>query len=583
MKKTLFLNGKWLLTHPVVAAVNVIMGVVLIVIGTNIFAYNKTMQMISQLQAGQLQEAVRSAQVALPIVRFFNFITAYRVPDLKVWQSALRLPATAQDLVVTTESLTINYSNERKADLTIFTPILETISKELTVIDTQLDDTYFIQDELSQDTVKIIHQLPIYIQNTTTVLEEVSNGDQIWIAILQNSDEARATGGFPGSYALIHLKNGVITDVIIEDIYDADGQFNGYINAPAGIKEYTSGNKGLRLPDANWWPDFPISAKTMLQFFALGDKQKVTGLLAINSRFIQSLLTITGPVNLPDYDISLSANNMNQVLRTERGSFFPGSNQKKNVLNQAMQQFQRQLSTLSMAQKIEAIKQTKTSIDQKDIQFFSPQPNLQEIFSQYRLSGSIGADYFEQDPVISSCSCEPVSLFLVESNVGINKVNAFISRKVSIEFNNADLLVTTQFSNAASPMTQTELSGLVASDSAMPAPRNGNGYLNYYRLLISKEYTPTAISVLDNKIETWDDEVITTFNGEEIRQIGFLMAVPEKQSITTKMELTSKRSQPPESLILYKQSGLPDTTYIVRANNFADEFSLTADRVVSLR
>lgn len=577
MKKTLLLNSKWFLTHPIVAAINVIMGVVLVIIGVNIFAYNKTLQMITQLQTGQLQQAVASAQAALPVVRFFNFITAYRVPDLQVWHSALRLPTAAQELVTTTEALTISYSNEKKADVTQFFPVLDSISNELHVIDSQLDDTYFIQDELSADTIKTIHQLPLYIQNTRTILDAISDGEQIWIAILQNTDEARATGGFPGSYALVHLNNGIVTDVVIEDIYDADGQFNGYINAPAGIKEYTSGNKGLRLPDSNWWPDFPVSARTMLQFFALGDKQKVTGLVAINSNFIQSLLNITGPVSLPDYNISLSAKNMNQVLRTERGSFFPGSNQKKNVLNQAMQQFQRQLSSLSIDQKIAVIKQTKASIDQKDIQLFSPQPDLQEIFSQYRLSGSIGADYFDQDPVINSCGCEPVSLFLVESNVGINKVNAFISRKISLDFNSTNLVVTTEFSNAAAPMTDTELSGLVASTSAMPAPRNGNGYLNYYRLLISKEYSPSAISVQGNKIESWDDEVITTFNGEELRQIGFLMAVPEKQTVETKIELTTKRPQPPDAIILYKQSGVPEATYSLRTPDYFNEFSLSRD------
>lgn len=567
----------WFLTHPVIASINLVMGVVLVVIGCFVFALNNTKQMVRQLQTGDINQAITSAQRAKPIVVFFNGITLFRVPDLKVWHAALNIPENISDIIATSESIGAQYQDTKQADLTTISQPIQQLSENISKIEERIDETWFLKDELPTDAVQLLHRAPEVLSSLENLLEYTSEGSQTWVILLQNTDELRATGGFPGSYALVNLQDGVITDIVIEDIYDADGQFKGYISAPAGISQYTSGNKGLRLPDANWWPDFPTSAQTMLQFFALGDKQKITGLVAINSSLVSQLLEITGPIELPDYNISLNSENMRQVLRSERGSFFPGSNQKKFVLNQAFTQFQRQVASMPNDKKVALALQLKQAITSKDIQMYSPQPDIEQIFAEFQLAGILQQNQIQ----LENCDCQPVSLLLLESNVGINKVNPFISRSVEVTVNDSSLTIQTQFHNAAAPMSQTELSGLLASSSATPAPRNGNGYLNYYRVLIDPNYQVQNIVVGSQPITNWDDELLTTSNDQQLRQIGFVMGIPEKQTVTAKIELQTKQPVP-SSFYIFKQSGLQATPYTFIHGSNQKQMSINQDTLVQL-
>src|SRR5579859_7780532 len=106
-------------------------------------------------------------------------------------------------------------------------------------------------------------QLPNLIaklDDINTLAQILLTNTHRYVILFQNSEELRATGGFMGSYALVELQNGRLTKLDIQDIYQPDGQFYGFVEAPPGVKDYLSSGKGLRLPDANWSPDFPTSA-----------------------------------------------------------------------------------------------------------------------------------------------------------------------------------------------------------------------------------------------------------------------------------------------------------------------------------
>lgn len=134
------------------------------------------------------------------------------------------------------------------------------------------------------------------VRQTISALELLMTGNHRLVVLLQNSDELRATGGFMGSYAVIELNEGVIHQLHVQDIYVPDGQFTGFVTAPPGAAEYLSSGKGLRLPDSNWYPDFPTSAQSVMQFFALGKETQIKTIVAINVEVVEELLNITGPI-----------------------------------------------------------------------------------------------------------------------------------------------------------------------------------------------------------------------------------------------------------------------------------------------
>jgi hypothetical protein len=60
-----------------------------------------------------------------------------------------------------------------------------------------------------------------------------------------------------------------------------------------GLNEYLSAGKGLRLPDANWWPNFANSAEQILYFFENNKATNYQGVIAINLRVVEELLELT--------------------------------------------------------------------------------------------------------------------------------------------------------------------------------------------------------------------------------------------------------------------------------------------------
>lgn len=568
-----------LLQRPGITSGLTVLGVLLCCIGLlSLAAYHSTAA-LTALQQGHFSQAKQISSQAKPIVTVAHFATGGLIPDLAVWYTALTLPQEISNLVntatITAES---SLSGNDSASVAALLPPLDSLKKKLELISQKLPHTQIIKKKIPDTSQTHLIQAIQGIEDAEKIIDAVSDEEQTWVIILQNSEELRATGGFPGSYVLLNFNTGILTEMVVEDIYDADGQFKGYIAAPAGIKEYTSGENGLRLPDANWWPDFPKSAQTMLQFFALGEKKNIAGLIAINLDTARSILEVTGPLWLPDYDIEVTADNIGEVLRAERSEFFPGSSQKKHLLSLTLVQLKQKISELTPEQQLQLASTLRNSIIQKEVQFYSTSPDIQEIFSKYEIAGKLSSSIEHQEP---PCECEPVVLALTESNVGINKVNRYVSRSTEVNFRSDTVTVTTQFANQAAPLSSTELSSLL-DQPAETQPRNGNGYLNYYRLIISPHYSVSTIQIGNTQLESWDEEIIKTASGEEFLQIGILVAVPERSTTPVTFELTTASTATPPAVKIIKQSGLPVTPYTITTPGGSQQIQLVSDQVILL-
>lgn len=568
--------------NPVITLSIILLGVFLCSLGLLLLAGYHSKIALATIKSGNTAQVERSIEISYPIVSTYNTLTFGLIPDFVVWKTALQTPLQINELVKATSIVAKgSFQETNTSSIASLKPHLSAVQASIEVIDNQLPKTFFLKNSISSDYLEIVAKLADGLQDASLLVDTLSQGQQTWVAVLQNSDELRATGGFPGSYVLLNFNEGVLAEIVVEDIYDADGQFKGYIAAPSGIREYTSGNRGLRLPDANWWPDFPQSAQTMLQFFALGEKNNIAGVIAINLDTARAILEITGPVWLPDYNIEVNANNVSEVLRAERSDFFPGSTQKKDLLSQTFSQLKQKVSNLDNQQQLQLMMTLIQKTSQKEMQVFSTRPELQTIFSKHQLAGEINEEAFQRSTEKDLCNCKPLLLSLVESNVGINKVNKYVQRSTQLAFAPQKLSITTTFSNHASPLTSTELSQFIEQPSTIQ-PRNGNGYLNYYRLLISPEYKISSITHNGVPFASWDDEIITTFSHTEMRQIGVLVAVPEKQTESVTFNLGTNREFIPEALYLYKQSGVLDTLFTLTTPGITKQFQLNSDTIVLL-
>jgi hypothetical protein len=571
-----------------------------------------TAHSLRALRLGELHTAARAARIAQPVAASFATITFNKNPELQLWSALLALITNFEKSITTVHARSTSRNQSTLPPINLETPLITHLTNAavLAPLAPDINEIIALLERsqssllLAQEERELLKQLKPFITASPELLETLSQGNQTWLVLFQNNDELRATGGFAGSYALVTLNEGTITEIAIEDVYDADGQFPGFVNAPPGVKEFLSSGNGLRLPDANWSPDFPTAAQQVLQFFAFGQRSGISGVIALNQEVARDILKITGPLSLPDYDAVVSAENIDSVLRTERDAFFPGSIQKKHLLDQTFTQLKLALSTLNRQQYAETAAILPKRLLSKDIQVFATNPSLQEQLDQLRVTGR------------ASKQAQPIAdfyLFAIESNVGINKANAGITRQQEVRFAPETITIQTTWQNQNYPSelaidpaalsgestpsarTSARTSALAAAFRELAPSLNENdqarhlAYVNYHRVLINPENTVQNIVFEGNTVSSWHEELITTAAGEVFKEVGVLIVVPEQHQGV--LEITLAPAAPlqaklldgsPLTLTLQKQSGIGSVPHRLISPTAASSFILTHDSTHSL-
>lgn len=422
---------------------------------------------------------------------------------------------------------------------------------------------------------KIIqHFLPREFKNTLSglsnnyhdlraILDNLAWQNQTWLVLFQNSDELRATGGFTGSYALVSFNQGQISELVFEDIYDADGQFEGYVAPPPGVEEFLSSNNGLRLPDANWHPDNVMSVQQQLDFFALGRKQNVSGVAVVNLPLAEQLLALTGSVDIPDYETTISQQNLHQALREERDDFFAGSTQKKHILSQVAKQTLFKLQQLPLADYPKLLVLLQGGVERKEVMFYSLDQDLAEIIDKYKASGKIDTretDYF---------------LGLVESNVGINKANRLVETSIDLNLQEKRTKVTINLDNQ-NPVSKKPKPGF-KKPSKTP-----DGYVDYERVLVAPDWQVYDLGVNGQTVENWHEDLITTSTGQQLKQIGFLITAPEQGRGSASIEFSHPPLIAQSTLAIFKQPGQKAVPYAITFGEKQQHLLLESDQVIVL-
>ncbi len=507
-----------------------------------VLALVATFSSIKSLQAGNFQTASVKAKAAHYPVEILSALLRNKSNTIEAWRLGLQLAISMPNAL--NEAASSSQSENTVLDFNKLAVLFGQKSKEFNSFNKAVQNSLISKAFPTQ--TNEIDTASETLQSLAGLATNLSEKNQTWIIVLQNSDEIRASGGFAGSYITVPVIDGKISSFVVEDIYDADGQFEGYIEAPPGAKEYLSSNRGLRLPDANWHADFPSSADQMLQFFAFGNKQNVHGLVAVNLHLAEAVLGMLGPVNLPDYDALLTPDNLSQELRKGRDDFFPGSIQKKHILSQVAIAVVIELKSIGPTAVKDLGALLKQSVIEKNILAFARDPEMQ-IFIE-----NLGADGSLLDP-------ESDYLYLVESNVAINKANKGISRELAVNWDQQLIEVLLTFTNNNLPPEETSLSGLIPSQQEIENRNQAehNGYINYQRVLMPQHWEVETINYRDNSLTKWDEEIIKDSHGNSYKQIGFLITLPEREQGSLEIKILPLRDKAPKSLILQKQPGTP--------------------------
>lgn len=136
-------------------------------------------------------------------------------------------------------------------------------------------------------------------------------GPRKYLVVFQNSAELRPTGGFIGSYALLDVLDGKLTKLFIDDVFNIDGQLVDKVIPPMPIQKIST---AWSLHDANWFFDYPTSAKKIAWFYEKAGGATVDGVIALTPALLEDFLKLSGPLVLPGYDLTLTSENLRDEL-----------------------------------------------------------------------------------------------------------------------------------------------------------------------------------------------------------------------------------------------------------------------------
>lgn len=302
-------------------------------------------------------------------------------------------------------------------------PQITEIAKDLNQIDSKIlpEDN---QDEF--DAVKIkISQIAKALddyQNFNNYLIQMlgHHYKRRYLVVFQNNHELRASGGFIGSLALVDIYNGRIEKIDIPSggSYDFQGSLKVNLKAPYPLQLI---NPRWELQDANWFFDFPTSAKKIQWFYEKSGGPSVDGVIAINASLIEKMLKNTTPIYLPQYGKTITSENF--IIETQKAvelEYDKVANRPKQFLSDLGPIFLTQILDSQKTDLFGLIKTLKSGFEEKDIQIYFNNSNWQNQIKNYDWTGEIKhstKDY----------------LAVVNTNIGGAKTDAKITQQINHE------------------------------------------------------------------------------------------------------------------------------------------------------
>lgn len=245
-------------------------------------------------------------------------------------------------------------------------------------------------------------------------------GSKRYLLIFQNNTEIRPTGGFIGSFAEIKIHDGVIEKMDVPEggSYDLQGSLREQLIAPAPLQLLKA---RWEFQDGNWFPDFPTSARQLIQFYQDAGGPSIDGVISVNATFIAKLLGLLGEIEMTEYGRVI--NEQNFIFETQKiveQEYDKEENRPKAFIGD--------LAPILLDKMLERTSQDffsildigNTGLTTKDIQIFLTDNKLESEVLDRGWGGHVRAtsgDY----------------LMLVDSNLGGGKTDGVIKEEINLK------------------------------------------------------------------------------------------------------------------------------------------------------
>ena len=252
-----------------------------------------------------------------------------------------------------------------------------------------------------------------------------------------DSTELRPTGGFIGNYGIATFSGGRLTSARITDVvlldhpYALKGQRIPYPPAYSWFPNYLAW-ESWSFRDSNLDADFPTAARYgELNYQREGGNVPVLGVIAFTPALIQQALAITGPISVPEYQETVTAQNLVSLIHFhqlggraagEGSSYIPSpdghSSERKRFMELLAEHFLARVQQLSSSAMPQFLHVLTNALRTKDVEVYFNAGGAENVLQLLHLDGTI------QSPPGDH-------LFIVDTNVSPNKANSFIVTTVN--------------------------------------------------------------------------------------------------------------------------------------------------------
>ncbi len=455
-------------------------------------------------------------------------------------------------------------------------PLVDEIGQKVDLIDKEIqaiDENHYPQN-FEIKGVKVRDSLKAAKQGLTTVKSLLPQAkpllqaapeiagvpdERIYLVLLQNDKELRASGGFITAYALVKVKDGQIVSTESDDIYQMDLKFRRTELAPEAIQKYI-GNNTLPIRDSNFSPDYKVDAEKFESMYnTIKSFPKVDGVFALDTEFVRSLLEVTGPITTKKtHETFSAANNLLAIpdvvykLELIIEKIHGGKNDRKGIVGELMDSLLDKVTNAKTDEFPKYIDTVLNTIKGKHLLFYFHNQTIQDFVEKYNAAGQIHSynkDYFH----------------LNNSNFGGLKGNIYIKQAV------------VQDINIASDGTVTK-----KVDVTLTNPVKADGWLNSIYLNWMRVYVPKNSKLVSEKVQkdfTSGEEL-----GKEVFR-GYGATSPLSKSVSEFVYELPFKVNPgePYKMLIQKQGGISELDMTIKINGVTHEhFMLREDKELSI-
>ena len=267
-----------------------------------------------------------------------------------------------------------------------------------------------------------------------------ANGPRTYLIGMQNSAEERGTGGAILRFTYLKMDNGRSNIAEDKSVYDVDTENRKQLDIDIPPDDwYVAGiEDAQRFGNANWSPDWPTSAKLMLEYAytaeaeikSVPDIPDFDGVITLDPKVMELLIPGTGPFRVGgQFSNRITANNAVNFLLYKAYASYPRTKVRRGVLKRTVRTFNEAM--LDPKHPTELVTGLGTALDTKHMFMWMKNPDLQAFVERMNWDASI-------DPAKNKDY-----VYVVEQNVGGNKFDYHADNTTTMDISLTDTDATT--------------------------------------------------------------------------------------------------------------------------------------------